>query len=163
MSRYLVDQIQRDPNVDVVLHSQVRELQGHDGVLDAVVVEDNHSHEPRTIEAKMMFVFIGAKPYTAWLGHHVALDDGGFILTGRQAPVAADGSRPARADESDRDPLVLETSLPGVFAAGDVRHGSIKRVASAVGEGSMAVRLVHEVLDGTSQHVGPAQTNVSSK
>jgi thioredoxin reductase (NADPH) len=154
MSRYLVDQIERDPNVEVVLHSQVRGLQGHDGVLEGVMVEDDLSHETRTIEAKMMFVFIGARPHTAWLGDHVALDDGGFILTGQQTPDRAEGS--------DRDGLVLETSLPGVFAAGDVRHGSIKRVASAVGEGSMAVRLVHEVLDGRHQAGSPAQTNVSS-
>ncbi len=141
MSRYLVDQIMASPHVDVRLNTEVRELQGDDGVLEGVVVEDTRTGERSTIDARMLFVFIGAQPHTGWLGDAVAMDDHGFILTGAAA------SSPATGDDADqREPLFLETSLPGVFAAGDVRCGSIKRVASAVGEGAMAVRLVHEHL-----------------
>jgi thioredoxin reductase (NADPH) len=135
MSRYLADRIERNPAIDVHLHAEVRELCGADA-LEAIVVEDNESRERVRLEARALFVFIGARPHTAWLGEMVRLDDGGYILTG---PDARDDSS---ADAPD--PLMLETSLPGVFAAGDVRSGSIKRVASAVGEGSIAIRLVHE-------------------
>jgi thioredoxin reductase (NADPH) len=100
-----------------------------------VVVEDLRTGERRTVEARSLFVFIGAKPHTAWLDGQVALDESGYVLTGQHLPGAG-----------GRDPLALEASLPGVFAAGDVRSGSIKRVATAVGEGSMAIRLVHEYL-----------------
>jgi thioredoxin reductase (NADPH) len=130
MSRYLADRVERNPNIDVVLHTEVRELLG-DEVLEVLVVEDRQTGRRRTIDARALFVFIGADPYTDWLAGLVALDGSGFVVTGRRADDAA---------------LVLETSRPGVFAAGDVRSGSIKRVASAVGEGAMAVRLVHEHL-----------------
>jgi thioredoxin reductase (NADPH) len=135
MSRYLVDRIQRLPNVEVLLHTEVRELEG-DARLEALLVEDNRTGEQRTVAARRLFVFIGAEPYTDWLGGHVALDDRGYVLTGADAP----------RHDSGHDPLVLESSLPGVLAVGDVRHGSVKRVASAVGEGAMAVRMVHEHL-----------------
>jgi thioredoxin reductase (NADPH) len=135
MSRYLVERIERIPNVEVLLHTEVRELVG-DGGLRAVIAEDTWSGVRRAVDARALFVFIGADPHTRWLGDQIALDDKGFVLTGRDAtPCAEDGP-----------PLSLETSRPGVFAVGDVRSGSIKRVASAVGEGSMAVRLVHEHL-----------------
>jgi thioredoxin reductase (NADPH) len=127
MSRYLADRIERAPGVDVRLHTELRELVG-DRRLEAVVAEDTHTGERSRIDALALFVFIGAAPHTGWLGDRVELDDRGYIRTGQ------DGG------------LLLETSLPGVFAAGDVRSGSIKRVASAVGEGAMAVRLVHEHL-----------------
>jgi thioredoxin reductase (NADPH) len=148
MSRYLIDQIERSPNVEVRLHYEVRELVG-DGDLEAVVAEDNRTGETTTIPARALFVFIGAEPHTRWLGDRLALDPRGFILTG--SDVRTDGVAP----------LPLETTLPGVFAAGDVRCGSIKRVASAVGEGSMAVRLVHEHL--ANRRPGQCQTYVSSK
>jgi thioredoxin reductase (NADPH) len=135
MSRYLVDRIQRLPNVEVLLHTEVRELEG-DARLEALRVEDNRTGEQRTVAARRVFVFIGAEPYTGWLGGHVALDDRGYVLTGADAP----------GHDSGHEPLVLESSLPGVLAVGDVRHGSVKRVASAVGEGAMAVRMVHEHL-----------------
>ena len=93
-------------------------------------------------------MFIGAEPHTAWLGDELALDDGGFVLTGPAA--RATGGRVAAGP-----PLPLETSRPGVFAAGDVRSGSIKRVASAVGEGAMAVRMVHEHLAGAPRYQRP--------
>jgi thioredoxin reductase (NADPH) len=112
-------------------------------VLEALLVEDTHTREQHTITARALFVFIGAEPHTGWLDGQVALDSRGFILTGVDArPPTANGGGALR------DPLLLETSLPGVFAAGDVRFGSTKRVASAVGEGAMAIRLVHEHLSG---------------
>jgi thioredoxin reductase (NADPH) len=111
------------------------------------VVEDNRSVARRTLGTGVLFVFIGAEANTGWLQGAVELDERGFVLTGREL----DGS----VLEEDawrrlsREPYLLETSMPGVFAAGDVRSGSIKRVASAVGEGSMAVRLVHQYLADT--------------
>jgi thioredoxin reductase (NADPH) len=135
MSRYLADRIERPPGIEVLRHTEVRELVG-EGALEAVVVEDNRTGSRRRLEARALFVFIGAEPHTGWLGDRLALDDRGFILTGADA-VPDDG----------RQPFLLETSLPGVFAAGDVRSGSIKRVTSAVGEGAMAIRLAHEYLE----------------
>jgi thioredoxin reductase (NADPH) len=146
MSRYLVDQIKRNDRIDVFLHTEVRELIGEDGILEAVVVEDLQTGEQRRLPARALFVFIGAEPHVDWLGNQVALDDHGFILTGSDAARAA-GLGTDRSD-GGRPPLLLETTRPGVFAVGDVRSGSIKRVAAAVGEGAMAVRLVHEHLDG---------------
>jgi thioredoxin reductase (NADPH) len=141
MSRYLADRIERDPRIEVLVHTEVRELLG-DKSLEAVVVQDNETGEQRTLEARELFVFIGATPCTDWLAGTLALDSGGYVLTGSVAARAANG----QFDELGRAPLMLETTEPGVFAVGDVRSGSIKRVASAVGEGSMAVRLVHEHL-----------------
>jgi thioredoxin reductase (NADPH) len=129
MSRYLADRIERNDAITVVRHSEVRELIGGD-VLEAVVVEDRHTGERRRVDARALFVFIGADPCTGWLTGEVALDQDGYVLTG------------ARAGSS----RWLETSRPGVFAAGDVRSGSARRVAAAVGEGAVAVRLVHEHL-----------------
>ncbi|HZF57878.1 MAG TPA: FAD-dependent oxidoreductase [Rubrobacter sp.] len=146
MSRYLVDRVTDAENVELLPNTEVRELVGGDR-LDGVVVEDSRSGARRTLGAKALFVFIGAEANTGWLQGAVELDERGFVLTGG----ALDGS----ALEGDawqghsRDPYLLEASLPGLFAAGDVRSGSIKRVASAVGEGSMAVRLVHQYLADT--------------
>jgi thioredoxin reductase (NADPH) len=133
MSRYLADRIERLPQARVQLHSVVRELVGQ-GALEAVVVEDTLSHERQTVPARALFVFIGAAPHTRWLSGELELDAGGFVLTG---PAAA---------RAGSEPLLLETSRPGVFAVGDVRSGSVQRVASAVGDGAMAIRLVHERL-----------------
>jgi thioredoxin reductase (NADPH) len=139
MSRYLADRIERAPGIELHLHAEVRELCGDD-TLEAIVVHDTHTGESRRLPARALFVFIGAQPHTEWLGDRVQLDAGGYILTGPDAcddaTLDGDGDTPA--------PLMLETSLPGVFAAGDVRSGSIKRVASAVGEGAIAIRMVHE-------------------
>jgi thioredoxin reductase (NADPH) len=140
MSRYLVDRVERSEGVEVLLHTEVRELVG-DRVLDAVVVEDTKTATRRTLEAKALFVFIGAAPGTHWLGDVLALDDHGFVRTGSDAEPYI---REATAEGPGWTPMVLESNRRGVFAAGDVRSGSIKRVASAVGEGAMAVRLVHE-------------------
>jgi thioredoxin reductase (NADPH) len=154
MSRYLVDRIEREPRVEVLLHTEVRELVG-DGSLEAVVVEDDETGQRRRLDVRALFVFIGARPNTRWLADAVALDRHGFVLTGADAGGGTDGADadggPDGSTKStvDGGRYVLETSRAGVFAVGDVRSGSIKRIASAVGEGSMAVRLVHERLAGT--------------
>jgi thioredoxin reductase (NADPH) len=137
MSRYLVDQIERDDRVEVLRHSEVCALAGADGRLESVVVEGLRTGARRSLEAGLLFVFIGAKPCTDWLAGHVALDDRGYVRTGPAVGATVEGDRP---------PDLLETSTPGVFAVGDVRSGSTKRVASAVGEGAMAIRLVHQHL-----------------
>jgi thioredoxin reductase (NADPH) len=131
MSRYLIDQIERRANIVLETCTEVRALEGDDR-LEALSVQDTHTAERRTVEARALFVFIGADPHTDWLDGEIEHDDKGFLLTG------VDGRLP------------LETSRTGVFAVGDVRSGSIKRVASAVGEGSMAVRLVHDHLARTT-------------
>jgi thioredoxin reductase (NADPH) len=146
MSRYLVERIIDAENVELLANTEVRELVG-EGRLEEVVVEGNRSGARRTLGARGLFVFIGAQANTGWLQGAVELDERGFVLTGREL----DGS-PLEGNVwqgLSREPYLLETSLPGVFAAGDVRSGSIKRVASAVGEGSMAVRLVHQYLADT--------------
>jgi thioredoxin reductase (NADPH) len=160
MSRYLIDRIERSPVVDVHLHTEVRELLGENGILEGLVVEDNQSGEPSTLAARMLFVFIGAAPHTQWLGDQVALDDRGFILTGPQAVPPPGNGAPA---EAVHQPQLLETSRPGVFAVGDVRSGSIKRVASAVGEGAMAVRLAYEHLEGVRHLEGPARKTAAHR
>ena len=139
MSRYLVDQVERNESIEVVRHSQVVELIG-DRELEGVTIADCRSGERSRLDARAMFAFIGASPHTEWLEGQLAADDAGFLLTGRDI-------QDADLAEYDGDrPLFLETSRPGIFAVGDVHSGSIKRVASAVGEGSMAVRLVHQRL-----------------
>jgi thioredoxin reductase (NADPH) len=132
MSRYLADRIETSDAVDVLPHTEVRELVEDErgGALKALIVEDNRTGERRSLDAKALFVFIGAEPCTPWLAGEIAMDPKGFVLTG-----AAAGAQ-----------SLLQTSRPGVLAVGDVRSGSIKRVASAVGEGAMAVRLVHDHL-----------------
>jgi thioredoxin reductase (NADPH) len=119
----------------------VEELEGEGGRLEAVVVKDTVTGERQRLLARDLMVFIGGVPSTSWLPDSVALDSGGYVLTGPDARRATE-----RGESDGPDPLLLETSLPGVFAAGDVRSGSVKRVASAAGEGAMAVRMVHEHL-----------------
>ena len=135
MSRYLIDQIERIPAIELRTRTEVAELVGERSV-DDVLVRDNGTGETTRLGATALFIFIGADPRTRWLEGEVTLDDKGFVLTG---DAALDG-------QAEAPPLILETSKPGVFAVGDVRAGSTKRVASAVGEGSMAVRLVHQHL-----------------
>jgi thioredoxin reductase (NADPH) len=139
MSHYLTDRIWRSDRIDVALNTEVRELLG-DQVLEALVVEDNRTGARREIPARALFVFIGVAPHTGWLKGQVELDDHGFIRTGSNLPRLSLGY----GGSPDWQPLPLETSRPGVFAAGDVRSGSVKRVASAVGEGAMAVRMIYE-------------------
>jgi len=150
MSRYLVEQIERNPKIVVHPNTAVRELIGDD-VLEELVVENLRTGERSRLRARALFVFIGVEPQTAWLDDQLAIDEHGFVLTGaRAAEARRDGSTDGKVDGSwpfaGREPWLLETSRPGVFAAGDVRSGSIKRLAAAAGEGAMAVRLVHEHL-----------------
>jgi thioredoxin reductase (NADPH) len=139
MSRYLIDEIDRRSEVHLQPCCEVVELHG-EPALESVVVKDTRTGERTEMQAKALFVFIGASPNTGWLGGQVATDEHGFVLVGRDLEVEHLFSLGAE------QPLSLESSMPGVFAVGDVRSGSVKRVASAVGEGSMAVRLIHERL-----------------
>ena len=140
MSRYLIDRIEGLPNVTMHARCEVAALDGA-RALTGVTLRSRDGAPERRLAASAMFVFIGAVPHTAWLADCVALDDKGFVLTGTSlAPAQLVGEAWRVAN---RAPLYLETSLPGVFAAGDARAGSVKRVASAVGEGAMAISLVH--------------------
>jgi len=145
MSRYLIDRIEHDDRIEVMPHTEVRELVGDDGELEALVVDDNRDGQRQRISARRLFVFIGAEAHTRWLAGALALDDHGFVLTGASAAARRDG---AAGEREPRHVAPLETNRPGVFAVGDVRSGSVKRVASAVGEGAMSVRLAHEHLAG---------------
>jgi thioredoxin reductase (NADPH) len=144
MSRYLVERIARQPGIEVMCHSAVREFDGG-GRLERVVVEDLATSARRTVAASAALILIGAVPHTHWLVGSVELDRSGYVVTGADLG-AQIRHRPAWA-RSTRDPYLLETSLPGVFAAGDVRSGSVKRVASAVGQGSIAALFVSEHLN----------------
>jgi thioredoxin reductase (NADPH) len=143
MSRYLVDRVMGAENVELLPNAEVRELMGEE-YLDGIVVEDNRSGARRTLRARALFVFIGAEANTTWLEGAIQLDERGFILTG--AALERSVLEGSVWQDRLREPFLLETSLPGVLAAGDVRGGSIKRCASAVSEGVMAVRLVHQYL-----------------
>jgi thioredoxin reductase (NADPH) len=135
MSRYLIDQIERHPQIQVSPHTEVCGLIG-DSMLEGVEVRHTLSKVTSTLSISGLFVFIGAAPSTAWLGGQLAQDEHGFLFTGKEVPADLLGS--------SHEPLLLETSRPGIFCVGDVRSGSIKRVATAIGEGSMAVRLVFD-------------------
>jgi len=142
MSDYLIREIDAAPNVDVGHGVQVAGGTGT-GHLESLVLEDTETRARRSVPADSLFVLIGSEPRTGWLGEDLARDQWGFILTGQD--VLDD---PGARWHAARPPLLLETSLPGVFAAGDVRHGTIKRVASAVGEGAITIPLVHRYLEG---------------
>jgi len=142
MSDYLIRQIGATPNVDVSYHVQVADGTGTGaGHLQSLVLADTITGARRRVPADALFVLIGSQPRTRWLGDRIARDQWGFILTGPDLPPGREAGWPP-----GRAPLPLETSLPGVFAAGDVRHGSVKRVASAVGEGAATIPLVHRYL-----------------
>jgi thioredoxin reductase (NADPH) len=136
MSDYLVRQVEATGNIQSRLGCEVVGG-GGDGRLDHLVLRDIASKSESTVDAQALFILIGAEPHTGWLPTEIEQDERGFILTG------ADISQRS-APRFNRSPLLLETSMPGVFAAGDVRHGSVKRVASAVGEGSIAIQLLHQ-------------------
>ena len=142
MSQYLIDQIQKTSNVQVETHSRVVEVFG-DQHLEALSIHCGDTGQTERVPSNSLFVFIGAEPNTNWLAGVVELDERGFILTG--ADLLRDGKRP-QGWPLARDPYWTETSVPGIFAAGDVRHGSVKRVASGVGEGSIAVQFIHQYL-----------------
>ena len=142
MSQYLIDQIQKMPNIQIWAHASVAEAHG-DSHLEEISVLCSDTNTIERVPANAMFIFIGALPRTAWLGDVIERDDRGFILTG--SDLFRDGQPPKRWP-LDRDPYLLETNVPGIFAVGDVRHGSVKRVASGVGEGSVAVQFIHQYL-----------------
>lgn len=141
MSRYLVDQIEQLPDVRVLPYTEIRDLVGQDGRLERVVVQNVRTGERSEHASAALFVFIGATPCTRWLTGSVDLDERGYVRT---------GARPGGGEWHE----LLETSVDGVLAVGDVRSGSIKRVASAVGEGAMAVRLIHQYLARRGRLVG---------
>jgi thioredoxin reductase (NADPH) len=142
MSQYLIDQIQDTPNIQLWAHAGVVEAHGETH-LEEISVLCSDTKKIERVPANAMFIFIGALPRTDWLGNVVERDDRGFILTGPD--LIRDSQRP-KGWMPDRDPFLLETNVPGIFAVGDVRHGSVKRVASGVGEGSVAVQFIHQYL-----------------
>ena len=142
MSHYLIDQIARTPNIHVQTRTRVAELHG-DSHLEALSIHCGETNQTEKVPTHSLFVFIGAEPHTDWLAGVVERDARGFIYTG--SDLLRSGKRPA-GWTLEREPFLLETSVPGIFAAGDVRHGSVKRVASGVGEGSIAIQFVHKYL-----------------
>ena len=142
MSQYLIDQINETPNIQIWTRASVSEVHG-DTHLEEVSVLCSDTNKIERVPASAMFIFIGALPRTDWLEGAVERDDRGCVLTG--ADLLRDGER-AKGWQLDRDPFLLETNVPGIFAVGDVRHGSVKRVASGVGEGSVAVQFIHQYL-----------------
>ena len=142
MSRYLIDQIEKTPNIRLRPRIEIERVEGQ-GRVERVALTSLDDGSRQVEEADALFVFIGSRPRSDWLPPNVLRDAKGFVLTGRDL-MAADGY--ARLWKERREPLPLETSVPGVFAAGDLRAGAMNRVASAVGEGSMVVRLAHEYL-----------------
>ncbi|MEM0979420.1 MAG: NAD(P)/FAD-dependent oxidoreductase, partial [Cyanobacteria bacterium P01_H01_bin.58] len=147
MSQYLIDQIEATDNIQVWTYSSVIEAKG-DSHLEVLVIENSQTGEVQTLPAKSLFIFIGAVPRTDWLAGLLERDDRGFILTGSDmsGPSSEARSEPTDPWSLERPPFLLETNVPGIFAVGDVRHGSIKRVASGVGEGSICVQFVHRHL-----------------
>ncbi len=142
MSQYLIDQINETPNIKVMVHSSVIEAKGETS-LEAISIANSQTGETQVVSATSLFIFIGAVPRTDWLEGVLERDNRGFILTGQD--LKQHGTRP-KGWTLERDPFLLETNIPGVFAVGDVRHNSIKRVASGVGEGSICVQFVHQYL-----------------
>jgi thioredoxin reductase (NADPH) len=136
MSHYLTQEIEASPTIDVRLNTSVVGG-GGDGHLQELVLRDTAAGVEETVAADALFALIGASPHTDWLPEEIARDADGFVYTGEDVIDAPPGHRPA----------ALETSLPRLLAAGDIRHGSVKRVASAVGEGSIAVQIMHRLRD----------------
>jgi thioredoxin reductase (NADPH) len=144
MSHYLVRQVEATPKLEVRLGTQIVGG-GGDGWLEHLVLRNRAQGSDETVHADGLFLMIGARPHTGWLPPEIDRDSRGFVLTG--SDLRAGGAWPL-----DRSPFLLETSMPAVFAAGDVRHGSVKRVASAVGEGSVAIQLLHRLFVADRLH-----------
>jgi len=142
MSQYLIEQIKQTPNIQVEYNMQVREVHGEER-LESITTHCAASGETNTVPAASLFIFIGAMPHTEWLDGVVMRDERGFILSGPD--LMREGKRP-RGWTLEREPFLLEASVPGVFVVGDVRRGSVKRVASGVGEGSVVVSFIHQHL-----------------
>jgi thioredoxin reductase (NADPH) len=143
MSQYLIDELARTPNVVVQLQTRVVEAHGENH-LESITIANDQTGQTTTAPAVALFIFIGATPHTTCVADLIESDERGYILSG--ADLTLNGRRP-RNWPLERKPYLLETNVPGIFVAGDVRHGSIKRVASAVGEGSIAIELIHQYLD----------------
>jgi thioredoxin reductase (NADPH) len=152
MSRYLAERIREQPGIEVLLGANIVGVDGS-GALERIVVDLRATGERRILDSRYLFIFIGAKPHTEWLQGTLALDDHGFVLTGADLE-----DLPPEFSHLGRRRLPLETSVPGMFAAGDVRHGSVKRVTAAAGEGSTAVAMIHEHLRLLRD--GPARVGV---
>ena len=148
MSRYLIEQLEARPNINVVFETEVVAAHGSGG-LESIDLRNVANGETATVESGGLFIFIGADAVTQWLPPEIALDERGYVLTGRDVVTA-------ERWELGRDPYLLETSVPGIFACGDVRYGPVKRVAAAVGEGSMAIAFVHQYLREQAQSDGSA-------
>ena len=142
MSRYLIEQIEATPNISVRSHTQVIEAKG-ERCLEAITLNNTMTGEQETVATHFLFILIGAKPQVDWLCDVVERDPQGFILSGSDL---IRGGKYPNGWKLDRSPFLLESSVPGIFVAGDVRHGSVKRVASAVGEGAIAIQFVHQYL-----------------
>src|SRR5262249_5337274 len=149
MSRYLIDQLASRANIEVLTNTEVAAAHG-DASLEAVDVHDSATGETRSLESGGLYIFIGADAETGWLPDEIALDRRGYVLTGTDVNAAG------RWTLDERDPYLLETSVPGIFAVGDVRFSPVKRVAAAVGEGSMAIAFVH-------QYLKAAETAIASR
>ena len=143
MSSYLIDQIATRKNIHLLCRSEIVEATGASGRLECLQIQNLDTMEISQKQANALFIFIGARPFTDWIGLDIIKDDKGFLETGRDLTIHADFKK---IWKHDRDPYLLETSCPGIFAAGDVRAGAMNRVASAVGEGSMAISFVHKYL-----------------
>jgi thioredoxin reductase (NADPH) len=143
MSQYLIEQIEGRPNITVLLNTEVTGVTGKEH-LETLTIKNNKSGESQSMPGDAIFIFIGAVPSTGIIGNLVECDEAGYVITGQD--LIQNGKRP-RNWKLKRDPFVLETSVPGIFAAGDVRHGVIRRVASAAGQGAVAVSLVHKYLE----------------
>ncbi|MCB0283171.1 MAG: FAD-dependent oxidoreductase [Calditrichaeota bacterium] len=143
MSHYLVDQIEATSNIKIRVKTEIIEAIGSNK-LETIKLRDRQQNIEETLDLNMVFIFIGAFPHTDWLGENIARDSNGFILCGSHIQAH---EKFRNISIGERTPYLLETSIPGIFAAGDVRHGSVKRVASSVGEGSMAVMFVHQYLN----------------
>jgi len=142
MSQYLIDQIKETPNIQLWTHASVAEVHGETH-LEEISVLCSDTNKMERVPASAMFIFIGALPRTDWLAGTIERDERGFLLTG---PDLMQGGQRPKGWALDRDPFLLETNVPGIFAVGDVRHGSVKRVASGVGEGSVGVQFIHQYL-----------------
>jgi thioredoxin reductase (NADPH) len=143
MSQYLIDQIGNSSNISIIGETEITKATGNDH-LEGLELHELNSNAKRSVKADALFIFIGAKPYTDWLGLDVIKNGKGFIETGRDMKSYGQFKN---LWKNERDPFLLETSLPGIFAAGDVRAGAMNRVTSAVGEGSMAISMVHQYLN----------------
>jgi thioredoxin reductase (NADPH) len=143
MSQYLVDQISGTENIEVLLRTTVAELHGQDR-LEAISIKHIDTDETETVPAAALFIFVGAVPHTDLVAGIVERNPRGFIPTGQD--LIRDGRRPKNW-KLKRDPFLLETSVPGIFAAGDVQQGAVRRVASAVGQGANAVSMIHKYLE----------------